>query len=102
MIRQFDICPLKRPRGPATHVVVMQHDGLSDLRTVLAAPLRPVNTQEPHPRLRPETHFAGKTYALALDMLAVIDKSLLGDAAASVEDCEYAIRRAIDMAFFGN
>ncbi len=101
MIRQFDICPLRRRRGAATHVVVLQHDILDDLRTLLVAPLRPVTASEPNPRLRPLITVAGMAHALAVDMLSVIDRRELDAAVASAETSKVEIWRAIDMAFYG-
>ncbi len=101
-MRQFDICQLRKPRGRSAYVVVMQHDELGDLRTVLVAPPRIDSAVEHRPRLRPRVHFDGRIFHLAVDLLAVIDRDQLGETVGSEQSSADTIKRATDLAFFGN
>ncbi len=101
-MHQFDICTLRKPRSQSTYVVVLQHAALDDLRTVLAAPLQKSTITEPRPRLRPSIWLGDTAFSLAVDKLAVIDRSERGYIVGSAAGSADAIKRAVDVAFFGN
>ena len=101
LIRQFDICELRRTRGGMRLVVVLQHDELSDVATVLVAPLVEGLAPENRPRLHPVAEFGGRRYHLMVERLAAIERKALGPVVGSCKDVSDAIKRAIDIAFLG-
>ena len=100
-MRQFDICALKRRNGAVTHVVVLQHDEFSDADTVLVAPLPGPVSADPRLRLHPRLSFRGGDQCIVVERMAAIDRRHLGPIEGTAADHANAIKRAIDLTFFG-
>ena len=77
---KYDVFELTGGRGrpAATLVVVLQHRLLSDLQTVVVAPLAAPHATEKTPRLRPNVQIAGRTLQLQIDRLAAVERRSLG------------------------
>lgn len=103
VMRQFDICRLRRARskGPILLVVILQSDQLAELSTRLAAPLLAAGSFPDRFKHNPTVAFEGETYAIAVEQLGMVrinEMTVVGS--ASVE--EYRIKRALDIVFFGS
>ena len=102
LIRQFDICELPRRGSRQTAlVVVLQHDELDSLATLIVAPLLNDLPSETHPRLHPKIAIGEHRAFLFVDRMAAVQRSELGLVVGSAAGEAWAICRAIDIAFFG-
>jgi mRNA-degrading endonuclease toxin of MazEF toxin-antitoxin module len=100
LISQFDMCRLKRPRGGGL-VIVLQHDELSGLRTVIVAPIESKLPAEKQARLHPAISVGFVRGYIFVERMAAIDRSAIDEVVGNVSDQEWAIKRAIDIVFFG-
>ncbi len=82
-------------------VVVLQHEYLSQLGTVIVAPLFAEDELEPIERLRPHVRVGRKSYTVAVDLLASLPTRQLGAAVANLEKSRYELSNALDLLFAG-
>jgi toxin CcdB len=102
-VRQFDVVENLNPatRGRFPFVVVLQHDRIYGLSTVIVAPLTPAAPVLPLDGLRSEVRVSGQRYRVLVEQLAAVRQPILGRAVGSLEDDRYSIIRAIDLVFTG-
>ena len=108
-MKQYDVCPaaghgLNVGTGsPASrrYVVVLQHRVLSDLETVVVAPLFPAGQLPPIRNLRPAISIERRDYLVAIDRLASLPKRQLRAPVASMDAMDYDLRKALDLVFAG-
>lgn len=103
LIQQFDICQLatRQSSKEAVLVVVLQHDELDDLATLIVAPLLKDLPSESHPRLHPEIWLDGSRAFLFVERMSAVRRSVLASVVGNAHEEAWAIQRAIDIAFFG-
>ena len=103
LVSQYDICELavRSATGGKTLVVVLQHNELHPVDTVVVAPLLKDLPPERRFRLHPEITWDGEQRFVFIERMAAIErreiKSVVGSAATS----SWQIGRAIDVVFFG-
>jgi hypothetical protein len=102
-VRQFDVVENLNPavRGRFPFVVVLQHDRIYGLSTVIVAPLTLASPVVPLDRLRPEVRVNGQRYRVLVEQLAAVHQRILGRTVGSLEEDRYSIIRAIDLVFTG-
>lgn len=104
-MRQFDICELaatgRRNARRARLVALLQHDFLSDLGSVVVAPLLPATEDNRIQRLRPVVKLQREEYVVAVDRLAAVRRQELGPVAGSIESSSHELRNALDLLFVG-
>jgi toxin CcdB len=102
-VKRFDVCPAtgRGIAGRGRFVVVLQHEHLDRLGTVVAAPLFADNELEHIDRLRPHVRLGRKSYIVAVDLLAALPKRQLEAAVANLEKSRYELTKAIDLLFAG-
>lgn len=103
MPQQFDIVenlnPARRVQYP--FLVVLQHDRIASLRSVVAAPLVDGNAVLPVSRLHVSIVMNERHYLLLIEELAAVLRNSLGRVIASAEADRYEIVRALDFLFTG-
>jgi toxin CcdB len=94
-------CAYRLPSGRL--VLDMQSDVLSDLPGRLVAPLEPLRTGfKAIAILEPVLEIEGQRFVLrTLEMAAIQSKLVSGQPVARLTSDDYAIRRALDLAFSG-
>lgn len=68
---------------------------------MIVAPLHVQVADEKSPRLHPLVQVGETTYFLMVERLAAVDRKELGKVVGTARECEEAIKRAIDLSFFG-
>lgn len=103
MARQFDIVENLNVgrRGQYPFLVVLQHDRVSSLRSVIAAPLVAAGPGLTPSRLHPAVVVAEQRYLLMVEQLAAVETNSLGRAVACAETVRYEIIAAVDLLFTG-
>jgi toxin CcdB len=103
VVQQFDIVentnPTTRSRYP--FVLVLQHDRISSVATVVVAPLTETNPVLASSQLHPSVAVAGRRFSLVTEELAAVHRRSLGRVVGSAESLRYAIVAAIDLCFTG-
>jgi hypothetical protein len=101
--RQFDIVENLNPARRAQYpfLVVLQHDRVAALRSVVAAPLAEATAALAGSRLHVSIAIAGRRYVILLEELAAIQTNSLGRVVASAESIRYEIIRGVDLLFTG-
>jgi toxin CcdB len=101
--RQFDIVENLNlsTRAQYPFLVILQHDRVATLRTVVAAPLAGAAAVRAGSQLQISIAIAGRRYVMLAEQLAAIQTNLLGRVVASAESIRYEIVRAIDLLFTG-
>ncbi len=102
-MEQFDVC---RNANGATkrrvpYLLVLQHKLLTDLATIVVAPLLPEGTFHPAARLHPVFEIDGKRMLLSTAELASVPKKILGAPITNLKDHRDEIIAAIDLVFTG-
>jgi mRNA-degrading endonuclease toxin of MazEF toxin-antitoxin module len=101
--QQFDIVenlnPIGRSRYP--YLVVLQHDRVSSIGTVVVAPLTESSLALAGTRLHPVIEVGGRSYVVLTEELAAIRSGMLGRVVASAETGRYAIVAALDLLLTG-
>lgn len=87
--------------GGTALVVVLQHDQLSDLETVVVAPLRTDLAVERLAHLHPDIVFDGVRHSLIVDQMAAVRREEIQSVVGSAADAAWGIKRAIDLVFIG-
>jgi toxin CcdB len=103
LLQQFDIVENLNltTRAQYPFLVILQHDRIARLRTVVAAPLADAAEVRAGSRLQVPIDVAGRRYVMLAEQLAAVQINLLGRVAASAEALRYEIVRAIDLLFTG-
>jgi toxin CcdB len=101
--QQFDLVenlnPARRRQYP--FLVVLQHDRVSSIDTVVAAPLSEVSSEKVDAQLHPMLNIEGRRYVVFVQQLAAVPRQSLGRMVGSAESHRYAIVRALDLLFTG-
>lgn len=85
----------------AGYVVDVQADLLSDLKTRVVVPLKPLSEYRiPAERLNPVVQLDGKEWVLLPQFIATLSVRELGDKVGEFED-SFALTNALDMVFHG-
>ncbi|HYW92408.1 MAG TPA: CcdB family protein [Gammaproteobacteria bacterium] len=103
-MRQFDVLTNIDARSAqwAPYVVVLQHDLLGDLDTVVAAPLvREDQAPRPLHGLDPVVELSGERFVVSTQELAGVSRRHLGEVAGTLEAKRDALIKAIDLLFTG-
>ena len=102
-MKQFDVCLVASRSAVAgsRNVVILQHNVLSGLETIVVAPLFAEGTLPIIRRLRPLTRVSRKTYVVAVDLLATIPRHRIGKSIGDVHEIADDIRNALDLVFAG-
>lgn len=100
---QFDV---HRTRGDvarlAPFLVLLQTDFLSDLASVVVAPMRPVSAHGPVlKRLHVAVQFLGQDHVVASEQLVSLPRSALGAREGSLAEHRQALLSAVDFLFLG-
>ncbi|MBB4797419.1 toxin CcdB [Brevundimonas bullata] len=103
VIRQFDVFanPSAASQGRTPFIAVLQSHYLSQIDTVVIAPLHRGETTERLGAFSFELEVAGQTVVLVVSELANISVHRLKSPVASLQAHEDAIRRALDRVFTG-
>ena len=96
-MRQFDIVQLHDRKL----VVLLQSDLLEERETRGVAPLISTRDVRPTPRLHVPVKVGRKSYFMATEKLAAIQRSEISSVVGSVADRDYELRRALDVVFSG-
>jgi hypothetical protein len=101
--RQFDFVEnLNRARrGQYPFLIVLQHDRVAALRSVVAAPRVDATTSLAGSRLHPPFAMSGRHYVVVMEELAAVEPNSLGQTIASAESIRYDIVAAFDLLFTG-
>ena len=102
-MQQFDIAENlnQRTRSRYPFVVVLQHDRIDGLITVVVAPLTQVSALPELDRLHPTATFNRQSYRVIVEELAAVDRRTLGQIVGSMEAERCSIIAAIDLLFTG-
>lgn len=103
-MRQFDILRNPHPDTAiwAPYLLVLQCDLLSDLRTMVVAPLvHATQFGRPATTLNPVFEVEGQRVVLSIAELAGVSRGRLGEPVGSLETQRQAILAAIDFLFTG-
>jgi toxin CcdB len=101
--QQFDIVEnlnLAR-RAQYPFLVVLQHDRVAALRSIIAAPLTDASAARDETRLHVPMTIAEHQYVMLIEELAAIQPNALGRVVISAASIRYEIVRAIDLLFTG-
>jgi toxin CcdB len=101
--RQFDIVESLNPARSGRYplLIILQHDRVIALRSVVAAPLVEATADLMASRLHPSVTIAGRRYVVLTEQLAAIAANTLGRTVASAESVRYEIVAAVDLLFTG-
>jgi len=99
---QFDVHRNATAAFPP-YLVVLSHDIVGSLATVVVAPLVPIGEVDgrPVPKLCPKFTIEGEALALMSTLLAGVPPTVLGVRVASLEQCRGDIIGALDFLFTG-
>jgi toxin CcdB len=102
-VQQFDIVRNANAasRRQYPYVVVLQHDRISGLPTLVVAPLARADKERALDRLHPLLSIEGQDYRVLIEELAAVRPATLGDVVGSVEGDRYALIATIDQLFTG-
>lgn len=102
-MKRFDVCPASGLgiAGRRRLVVVLQHEHLDVLGTLVVAPLFLTRELDAIVRLRPLVVVTGRSYLIAVDRLASLPTRQLGTPVASLESSRYELINALDFLFAG-
>ena len=103
-MRQFDVLTNTDTQSAAwaPYLVALQHDLLSDLNTVVVAPLiRESEGPRPLGGLNPIVEFAGELLVVSIQELAGVSCHYLGGVVGTLEAERDALIRALDRLFTG-
>jgi hypothetical protein len=100
---QFDIVENRNPTRRAQYpfLVILQHDRVAALKSVVTAPLVEATANLVESRLHPSVVIAGRPYILLLEQLAAIETGSLGRVIGSAGTIRYGIVAALDLLFTG-
>ena len=103
MPRQFDVAANLNPatRGHYPYLIVLQHDRLASLRSIVAAPLVEWTGTLEKSRLHPVVAVRGQRFVVFVEEMAAVPPSAFGEVVENVEADRYRIVAAIDLLFTG-
>ena len=103
MAKRFDIVenPNKAQRQLYPYLLVLQHDRVTSIQSVIVAPLVAASRGPQPGRIHPLLDVNGEQYVLLTEDLASIPRRRLGPAITSAEARHYEIIAALDMLFTG-
>lgn len=103
MPQQFDIVENRnissRTRYP--YLVVLQHDRVASIGTIVVAPLIELTAALAGSRLHPRIDISGAQYVVLVEELAAVRPQALGRVIGSMEGNRYSVIAAIDLLFTG-
>lgn len=102
-MKRFDVCRTggNGLAGRGRLAVILQHEHLSDLATVVVAPLFPEGDLPVASRVRVLVDVQRKRYVAAVDRLAAMPKAQLRSPIANLGGQDHEFIRAIDLLFSG-
>jgi toxin CcdB len=102
-VRQFDIVEnlSVQTRSRYPFVVVLQHDRISGLSTLVVAPMIRVSALPQLDRLHPSVTLDLQSYRVVVEELAAVHRRTLGRIVGSLEGERYSIIAALDLLFTG-
>lgn len=103
MPRQFDIVENLNARGREKYpfLLVLQHDRIGSLPSVVVAPLVAFDHAGAATRLHPSLTVLDKQYLILIEELAAAPRRSLGPVVGSAEAQRYEIVAALDLLFTG-
>jgi toxin CcdB len=99
-MQQFDLCRI-RSEGVVRLAIVLQHDWLSDQKTIVVAPAMPTTDYKPLSKLHPVFEFEGVPHLVALDLVMTVQRVSMGPVVAELRHLRDAIKRGLDTLFDG-
>jgi toxin CcdB len=100
-MNQFDVRKIKGANAAQALIVVLQHDALDTLGTVVVAPLLPLTKFRSSPRLHPLVDVEGQHYMIAVEMLFSIERKRIGEKVDTAVRSMDRIKNALDLVFLG-
>ena len=103
MTRRFDIVenPNRGGRSLYPFLLVLQHDRVTAIQSVVVAPLVRAPTTVAPSRLHPVIEHNGERYVILTEDLGSVPRNNLTHVVGSAEALEYEITAALDMLFTG-
>lgn len=103
MPRQFDIVENHNISSRARYpfLVVLQHDRVASIGTVVVAPLIISNAALAGSRLHPRVDISSGQYIVLVEELAAVRPQALGRVVGSIEGNRYNLVAALDLLFTG-
>ena len=101
MIKRFAICPIRSAIPDIAYVVVLQHEFVDIVTTRLVVPLVDERRLRRVSQVHPLIEFGGARMIIAVEQLAAVPRSLLGDPVGSAEAKRDEIVRALDFLMSG-
>ncbi len=100
---QFDVFPTPDPTNPPDQpfVVVLQHDHLADLASVIVAPLMRAQARMPIARLMPTVTIDGEEFVIVAPDMGAVSRRLLKEPVANLAAYRDDIVQALDRLFTG-
>lgn len=102
-MKRFDVCRTGGDgvAGRGRLVVILQHEHMSDLATLVVAPLFPEGDLPAASHVRVLVEIERKRYVAAVDRLAAMPKAQLRSPIANLGGQDHDFMRAIDLLFSG-
>jgi mRNA-degrading endonuclease toxin of MazEF toxin-antitoxin module len=82
-------------------VLVLQHEHLFDIDTVVVAPLYEPASLSFISRVRVKTRIGRKSFVIAVDRLAALPRAQLSRPSANLERLRFELKAALDLVFSG-
>lgn len=103
MARRFDIVenPNRNSRALYPFLLVLQHDRVTSIQSVVVAPLIAIPREQTFNRLHPIIELEGQRYAVLTEDLGSLPRNRLTRVVGSAETYHYEITAALDMLFTG-
>jgi toxin CcdB len=103
VLRQFDLIENLNPasRRQYPFLVVLQHDRVSSIGSIVVAPLGEANPALAGARIHPSLELGSRRYVIFVEQLAAVPHRMLGPVVGSAEANRYAIVAALDLLFTG-
>jgi toxin CcdB len=100
---QFDIVGNLNPasRAQYPYIVILQHDRMASIRSVIAAPLVEWTSALASSRIHPSITVNGRRYVALIEELAAVPQPAFGERVGSAEAQRYEIIAALDLLFTG-
>jgi toxin CcdB len=103
LVAQFDIARNlnSASRDAYPLLLILQHDQVASLDSVIVAPLVLATGHTGRSRLHPVFEIAGRTYVVKMEDMAATPRSMIGAVVGSGMDRRYDIIAALDLLFTG-
>jgi toxin CcdB len=103
LVAQFDIAQNlnSASRGAYPLLLILQHDQISSLQSVVVAPLVPSVAGIGTSRLHPVLEVSGRPYVVKMEDMAATPRGMIGAVMGSAMDRRYDIVAALDLLFTG-